>query len=404
MESPWTKKYCPTNTSEVVGQEEAVNKLKDFVVNFSKQKKKALFIYGPVGSGKTCSVQALAKELNYELLEINASDTRNSAAIEQIVGNAVKQKSFFYKGKIILIDEAEGITGTKDRGGLSTLAKIMKDSTFPIVIAANDAHDQKFSGFRKNCMLLQYKNLETDDIAKILKKVVEKEKIQTKEDYLRTIARRVGGDARAAITDLQILGADKKITEDEISALSYREKEESMQDALVKIFKNSDPKIAVGAFNRVSESQDKLILWVDENLPYEYKNPEDLALAYHYLSEADIFQSRIIRRQDWRFLVYINSFLTSGVAVSKTEKNKTLIQYKQTTRLLKIWMANQKYAKRKAIAAKVAEHTHTSTSEALQNTVPYLQIIFQKNKKMAEAIAEELDLDDEETAWLAKAA
>lgn len=400
MNMQFTKKYSPKTTKDVIGQEEGVQKLKDFVTNFSRQKRKALFIYGPVGCGKTCSVQALARELNYELLEVNASDTRNAAAIEQIVGNAIKQKSFFYKGKIILIDEVEGVAGTKDRGGLSTLSKLIKETKFPIIVVGNDAYDQKFSDLRKNCTVLEFRNLETNDILKILEKITNEEKIDAKEEYLRTIARRVGGDARAAVTDLQILAAGKKITEEEISALSYREKEDSIQDALVKIFKNSDPKIAVNAFERVGEAQDKLILWVDENLPYEYQNPEDLALAYHYLSEADIFQKRIIKRQDWRFLVYINDFLTAGVAVSKTEKNKTPIEYRQTTRLLKIWMANQKYAKRKTIAAKIAEKTHSSVSEALQSTVSYIQVIFQKNRKMAEQLAEELDLDEEEVEWL----
>ena len=402
MSTPFTKKYSPKKLSEVIGQEEAVQKLKDFIVNFAKQKRKALFVYGPVGCGKTVSVQALANELNYELLEVNASDTRNAEAIEQIVGNAVKQKSFFYKGKIVLVDEVEGVAGTKDRGGLSTLSKIIKETKFPIIVVGNDAYDQKFSDLRKNCTILEFKDLETADILKILEKIVKEEKIDAKEEYLRMIARRVAGDARAAITDLQILAADKKITEEEISALSYREKEESMQDALIKIFKNSDPKIAVHAFERVSEAQDKLMYWVDENLPYEYQNIDDLSLAYHYLSDADIFQKRIIKRQDWRFLVYINAFMTAGVSASKTEKNKMPMEYKQTSRFLKIWMANQRYAKRKTIAAKLAEKTHTSVSEAIKN-LPYIQPIFQKNRKMAEAMAQELDLDDEEVGWLSKA-
>ena len=403
MNLPFTKKYLPKKASDIIGQEEQVKKVRDFIINYGTQKKKALFVYGPVGCGKSASVQVIARELNYELLEINASDTRNSDAIEQIVGHAIKQKSFFYKGKVIFIDEAEGIAGTQDRGGLSTLAKLIGESNFPIIIAANDAYDQKFSGFRKNCIILEFNNLETEDILKILEKIVKEEKIATKEEYLRTIARRVGGDARAAITDLQTLSVGSKISSEEIAAISYREKEDSMQDALIKVFKNSDPKIAIWAFERVGEAQDKLIYWVDENLPQEYQNPQDLALAYHYLSEADIFQKRIIKRQDWRFLVYINAFMTAGVAVSKTEKNKAMMEYKQTSRFLKIWMANQRYAKRKTIASKIAGKTHTSTSDALQNTLPYLQVIFQKNKKLSEEIAQEMDFDSEEVEWLRKA-
>jgi len=397
---PFTKKYSPKSLKEVVGQDLPCSKLRDFVENFKRQKKKCMFITGPVGCGKSSAVAALANELNYELLEINASDTRNAAAIEGIVGNAIKTQSFFFKGKIVMIDEAEGITGTQDRGGLQTLAKLVERTTFPIVIIANDAYDKKFSGIRKKCNVLEFNTLAVDVVFAIIRRIAENEKIDTTDEILRSIARRAAGDARAAVTDIQVLGVGGRITSDEIQALAYREKEESMSEALIKIFKNSDPAIAIRAFDRVDEAQDKLILWVDENLPSEYKKPEDLAGAYSFLSKADIFQKRIMRRQDWRFLVYVNALMSAGVAVSKTEKNRKPVEYKQASRLLKIWIMNQKYAKRKAIAKKIAERTHCSTSEALQHTIPFIKLIFQKNREMAAELAEEFELDSEEAEWL----
>ena len=61
-----------------------------------------------------------------------------------------------------------------------------------------------------------------------------------------------------------------------------------------------------------------------------------------------------------------------------------------------------KYQKRKAIAAKIAEKTHTSCSRVLKDTFPYLKTIFKKNKKLGEEIAEDLELEKEELAWLTK--
>ena len=58
----WTDKYSPKTTKEIVGQDQAMNYLKSFVVNFKKCKKKAVMLHGPTGSGKTSSVYALAKE------------------------------------------------------------------------------------------------------------------------------------------------------------------------------------------------------------------------------------------------------------------------------------------------------------------------------------------------------
>ena len=70
---------------------------------------------------------------------------------------------------------------------------------------------------------------------------------------------------------------------------------------------------------------------------------------------------------------------------------------------LEIWMANQKYAKRKSIAEKIAEKTHSSAKRVMADTLPYFQEIFRKNKALGNLMAEELGLGEEEAEWLAKA-
>ena len=61
-----------------------------------------------------------------------------------------------------------------------------------------------------------------------------------------------------------------------------------------------------------------------------------------------------------------------------------------------------KYQKRKAIAEKIAEKTHTSTRRVIQDTIPYLQQIFKKNKALSKELAEEFELDKDEVEWLCK--
>jgi len=119
---------------------------------------------------------------------------------------------------------------------------------------------------------------------------------------------------------------------------------------------------------------------------------------FHYV---DVFRGRIKRWQHWRFLSYINNLLTAGVAVCKDEKNRRFVQYKPTGRILKIWWAKQKNMKKKAIAQKIAEKTHTSMKEILKN-FEFMQIIFNKNKEMANRMIEQFDLNKEEIAWLKK--
>ena len=398
---PFTKKYQPRALKEIIGQDLAIKELKSFVVNHKKQKKKAALIYGPAGTGKTCSVYALANDLKLEIFEINASDFRNQEQINQKLGSAIKQRSLFSKEKIILVDEIDGLSGKEDRGGIQAIIKLIAETTFPVVLTATNPWDNKFSNLRSKSNLIKFEHLDYKSIFKILNNICKKEKIKVKEDILKILARRAGGDARGAINDLETLTEEKRLTKESLDELGEREQEDSIINALLKVFKTTDPKIAIKAFDNVKENMNDRFLWLDENLPKEYDKPADLARAYDKLSKADVFNRRIKRWQHWRFLVYINALLSAGIAVSKDEKYKKFVEYKPTGRILKMWWAKQKSMKKKAIANKIAKHTHSSTKETIKH-IDYYKVIFKKNKEMAKEIAEQLDLNKEEIDWLKK--
>jgi replication factor C large subunit len=398
---PWTKKHCPEKGDDVIAQESSISVLRHFIDNYKAQKKKAILIYGPAGCGKTSSAYAVANELGLEILEMNASDFRNKEGINAIAGAASKQMSLFGGGKLILIDELDGIAGRKDYGGVPALVKVIKESAWPIVITANNPFDNKFSSIRSKSELLQFKILGINDVFKILKKACVKENIKTDEGILKLLAMRSAGDARGAINDLQIIASEGEMDRNAVDELSGRDKMDTMLNALMKIFKSTDVDVAKNAFDNVEEDFDKRFLWLDENLPKEYTDPLALARAYKKLSKADVYKGRIRRWQHWRYLVYINDLLTAGVAVSKDVKNKSFVSYKPTGRIMKMWWAKQKNMKKKAIAEKIALKTHTSTKQVMKN-IDFFKVIFQKNKDMALRISEELDLNKDEIEYLEK--
>ena len=394
MGLPWTIKYRPSKLDEIKGQQSAILQIKNFLNKFEKQKKKALLLHGPPGCGKTAAVCAVAEENDYELLEINASDKRSKQAIEEILGNYLKQQSLFFKKKIILIDEIDGLSGREDRGGPSAIAALIKKSSFPIFLTANDAWQQKLKPLRTASTLVQFDPLNIDVAVSVLENVCKKEKIKFDESALRSLARKADGDLRGALNDLETLSRySKKLEKGNIEEVAEREKKESILKALVKVFKNSDINIARTAFNNINEDLDECILWVDENLPKEY-TIEDLDRAYNMLSKADVYRGRIRRWQHWRFLVYINDLISAGIASAKDEHYKQFISYKRSNRILQIWIAKQRWAKKKAIAEKLAKKTHTSTKVAIQN-IPYLGKVL-----MQPDIAKELDLEEDEIEWL----
>ena len=398
----WVKEYEPKKISEIEGQKDSVLKLKEYIVDYKKQKKNGVIIYGPTGCGKTCSVYIIADELDLEVLEVNASDIRNQDSINSIIGSAISQVSLFSKGKIILVDEIDGLSGTKDRGGIAAIIKLLEKTSFPMVMTANNPYEKKLSTLTRKTEVIEFNALDYQDIFRILKKICKKENVDFDETALKTLARRAGGDARAAVNDLQALADEnKKITRETIDAVDDRKQTVSVPQALVTVFKSMSADISRRAFDNVNEDTDHIILWIDENLPYEYTKPEDLAKAYNALSRADVFKGRIRRWQHWRFLVYINDLITAGISLAKKEKYKGITNYRQTTRLLKIWQANMKNQKRKSIAAKLAARTHCSSKRAL-DSVDYYRNIFRKDKNMASSLAKELDLSGDEVSWLQK--
>lgn len=397
---PFVNKYNPKTTKDIVGQDDVVRRLKEFIANFLKEKKNSALVYGPSGVGKTSSVYAISNELGYEVIEVNASDFRNAGQINQKVGNAIKQKSLFAAGKIILVDEIDGLSGNEDRGGIQAIAKLIQDSAYPIILTATNPFDNKFSTLRSKSNLIEFKQLDYLSIFRILKIICELEKIKYEEESIKMVARNAGGDARAAVNDLQTLAQDKKaISKEGVDELSGRDRKDNIMAALNKIFKTTDVNIAISAFDNVEEDLNEQLLWIDENLPKEYAKPEELAKAYDMLSKADVFNRRIRRWQHYRFLVYINALITAGIASAKNARYKHFVEYKPTGRILKIWWANQKAMKKKAIAEKIAAKTHSSKKEVLKSTMPYLPLMF-KSKGMKSSIIKELELEEEEIEWL----
>lgn len=387
----WIEKYRPKSTNDIVFNKEEIINLKKFILE-----KKPTILFGPAGVGKTTTVHSLANELNYEILEINASDQRNKESIINIIGNSSKQLSLFNSGKIILIDEVDGMAGNEDRGGVSALTQIIKDTKHSIILTANDPYSQKLSELRKKCCLVEFKQIPFENIFQTLKKILEKENVLYDEDILKKLARKSNGDLRAGINDLQTLSQGKKELL-EIDSVEEREKTETIFTALRNVFKSKDISVILESFENTNVDLDECFLWLDENLPLEYKKPLDLKKAYDSLSRADIFKKRIFKEQYYRLLVYRNVMMTAGIAFSKKENYLGFTPYKRTTRLLKIYIQNMKNAKKKAIAEKLAHFTHCSIKKTIQNTIPILKLLVKQNK-----IPKELDLSEEEIEYLKK--
>lgn len=388
----WTESHRPKRFEEIKGQEEAVRQIENFITSFPNTKKKAIILQGPPGTGKTTLALVAALETNSEIFELNASDFRNKNKLQEILRPALEQKSLTKKGKVILVDEADGISGT-DRGGIPEIIRLIDDTKFPMIITANDIWDKKFNALRKKCEVLTIKEPHYRIIKDVLINILRKEKKFINSDILTKIAINANGDVRAAVNDLQTAAnlADPSKIE-----LSERNKEVDIFHALKRVFKEQPTNQTLKVFDSVKLSMDDIILWMEENIPTEYGGVE-LAKAYIALSNVDLFKGRIYKQQYWRFMVYENIFLSFGIAAAKNSNfsKQTFTKYKKPARILKIWLNNQRTAKKKSIAQKYAKLVHVGEKRALRE-FPIIKKIIGSNQK----IQEELRLSEEEINYI----
>lgn len=355
---PLIEKYRVNSLKDIKGQDIALEEVKNFFKMFPS--KRALILNGPTGTGKTSISIAFAIDNGMELFELNASDLRNRASLEAVLKPSIEQYSLFGKGKLILMDEADGIT-TNDRGGLPELIALINKTKVPIIITANDIWQQKFSLLRKYCRIVNIKELNDKDIKNILIDVIDKEGGKIKNETIDLIVKNAKGDVRAALNDLESV-----ILLDEDTDISEREKVQDIFNSLKILFQSPANEDSIKIFDNSDLNIDEILLWIEENIPFEYQG-KSLAKAYDSLSLADVFKGRIYKQQYWRFLVYQNFFLSAGISSANKLKSNKFVSYKRPSRILKIWLANQKNAKIKSIVEKYAGFCHMSKKKAVKD-------------------------------------
>ena len=240
---PLYRKYRPQKLEEIVGQEHIKQALTN-AINLGKISHAYLFT-GPRGTGKTSTARILAKSLNcvngptvspcgkcascvditntvpIDVIEIDAASNRKVEDAQNIL-EKIQYVPVNGKYKIYIIDEVHMLTNTAFNALLKTLEEPPKNVVF--ILATTESH-KVLDTIKSRCQRFDFRRITTDDIAKHLRYIADKENINISDGALYSIAKNSAGgmrDSIALLDQVSILGESKEITEDDINNLLGR--------------------------------------------------------------------------------------------------------------------------------------------------------------------------------------
>ena len=370
----WSEKYRPKNILDLIGNEEP---RKLFVEWFAKWKKgiKPLLLAGPPGIGKTTLANLSAKHFGYDLISLNASDVRNKKNIQEILQPVLGNQSVLGL-PMIFIDEVDGIHGRSDYGGVDALINILKESTVPIILAANNHSSNKMKKIKKSVTTIELRPLSPRLLLLHMNTILQKENAKISPGKLMKLITDSSGDIRSMINSAQAL-----VT--------------GFEPPTEKSFETLDVEEGINAFYKAKSTDEARSILYSMHIDHREKinafyssvitsklSANDLEKFLSIISEADILYGRIMKTQQWRLLRYLDSILlglytnNSGVRYSQYNLSWPLLNRLR-------WDGS----KIKSITKLLAKKMHVSSSTFSTLYLPYI-LFCMKNDSL------DLELDE----------
>ena len=367
----WIDKYRPREAGQMVAQKKAIEETQKFLQSWSHGR--ALLCHGQPGVGKSLLAELMARERGWALVHVNASDSRSGSELEALLGQSTRQATLFHSGKLIVIDEVDGISG-QERGASAALLKIIRESKFPIILIANDPWGQKLRSIRNYCTVVKFAAIPYPSIAKRLEEIAEKEGVSADPEILKNLARWASGDIRSAILDLQLLAAGRKeVTEADMESLGFRERERSVYDIMPTLFYSGSLGASRKVIREADKDPDEIFWWIEGNIFRAYKSPESLAASYDLLSRVDIFRSLVMRQQNWRFKAYMVDIMSGISAFRDSQPGHGFVPFRPPDRLIMLGQTRERRDLMDSIAGKLGRQLHCSKRVAKREYLPLLR-------------------------------
>ncbi|QLG26366.1 replication factor C large subunit [Halorarum halophilum] len=319
----WTEKYRPRSLSELRGNDKAVDAFREWAESWDDHRE-AIVLHGSPGIGKTSAAHALASDMGWETVELNASDKRTADVIERYAGRAANNETLSGSSgadatggrQLVVLDEADNIHGNYDRGGAGAITKLVKSSGQPIVLIANEYYDMS-RGLRNATREVEFRDVSKRSIIPVLRDICRKEGIEFDADALERIAERNSGDLRGAVNDLQAVAEGKERLSIEDVVTGDRDRSMGIFPFLDLVLKETESaREALHSSYDVDETPDDLTKWIEDNMLKVYE-PGEAVRAYDHLADADVWLGRVRASQNYSYWRYAGDNLSAGVAAAR---------------------------------------------------------------------------------------
>jgi replication factor C large subunit len=178
--------------------------------------------------------------------------------------------------------------------------------------------------------------------------------------------------------------------------LTSRNKDISMDETLRGFFSAKSVAEASSLLFRSSVDYDEFLMSVSDNLPRRYTNPDELAAAYDYVSQADVFRGRV-GTENWHLLKYFFNALSEAAAVAP-ESYKPFEFISPPIRIITLFWTKGKRTMLDGICGKIGVQCHVSHAIAKHDFVPFIKSMLQRQK--SSPIASWFKLTSEEVDFL----
>lgn len=250
----WTDKYAPRQLKELVGNKSNVEKLQAWLHDWPKSLKahfkkpgphatntfRAFLISGPPGIGKTTAVHLVCRLEGYEVLEMNASDSRSKKLLEAALTNTIHNSSIAgwasrdgtTRGSsrlAIVLDEVDGMSGG-DRGGVGAINALIRKTEVPIICICNDRRNPKMQPLYSTTYNMTFAKPTVQAIRSRMLSIAFREGLQIPAEVMDQLIVAAQSDLRSVTNMLSTWKlSHKKMSFDESKAFGAANQKPSLQ-------------------------------------------------------------------------------------------------------------------------------------------------------------------------------